>query len=269
MAASDSAGSSTSASQWVTRQRPNPQAALRLFCFPYAGGSTHIYRNWAEHLPAKIEVCAVQLPGRGNRLREAPFTRMDSLVREAAKEIAPLTDKPFAIFGHSMGAVIGFELARLLRREYATEPVRLFASGRIAPQISRDDKQTYSLPEQEFIAELRRLNGTPKEVLEHPELMQVMTPVLRADFEVTQTYEYRSEPPLGCPISAMGGLRDTDVPREDLQAWREQTTGAFSLRMFPGGHFFINTDGALLLQAVARELYQSGVLGEASRNYAG
>jgi medium-chain acyl-[acyl-carrier-protein] hydrolase len=252
----------------VTCQRPSPQAALRLFCFPYAGGGAYIYRNWAGHLPAIIEVCAIQLPGRGNRIREASFTRMEPLVQEAAKELAPLLDKPFALFGHSMGAIIAFELARLLRRQHGKEPAHLFASGRVAPQVPREDRQTYNLPEQEFIDELRRLDGTPKEVLEHPELMQVMSPVLRADFETVQTYEYRAEPPLGCPITALGGLQDADVTREHLEAWREQTTGPFSLRMFPGGHFFINTDEAMLLQAIAREFHQSGVLTEAARNYA-
>lgn len=253
-------GAKGAASRWIICPKPNPQASLRLFCFPYAGGGAYTYRNWAENLPSQIEVCPVQLPGRGNRLREAAFTRMVPLVRAIAQEMVSMLDKPFAFFGHSMGAAISFELARVLRREHLKQPSHLFVSGRIAPQIPKQDKQTYDLPEQEFIDELRRLNGTPKEVLEHPELMQMMTPLLRADFETIQTYTYEAEPPLDCPISAMGGLQDTDVPREDLDAWREQTTGPFSLRMFPGNHFFINTDQPLVLQAIAREFLQSGAL---------
>lgn len=258
MAASERMAGGTSL--WVVRQRPAPQAALRLFCLPYAGGGAYIYRDWAEQLPSKVEVCPIQLPGRGNRLREAPLTRMTPLVQAIAKEITPLLDKPFAIFGHSMGALIGFELARVLSGEQAKEPSHLFVSGRRAPQIPGADKKTYDLPEEEFIEELRRLNGTPQEVLDHPELMQVMTPILRADFETIQTYDYRVEPPLSCPIAAMGGIQDPDVPRQDLEAWREQTTGPFTLRMFPAGHFLINTARPMLLQAITKEFHQSGML---------
>lgn len=247
-------------SLWVVRQRPAPQAALRLFCLPYAGGGALIYRDWAEHLPAKVEVCPIQLPGRGNRLRETPLTRMTPLVEAIAEAITPLLDKPFAIFGHSMGALIGFELARFLGREYAKVPLHLFVSGRSAPQIRDAAKRTYDLPEPEFIEELRRLNGTPRDVLEHPELMQMMIPILRADFETIQTYEYQAGQPLDCPISAMGGIQDPDVSRQDLEAWREQTKGPFTLRMFPGGHFLINTARPMLLQAITKELHQSGVL---------
>ena len=246
---------------WVMRQRPAPQAALRLFCLPYAGGGAYIYRDWVEHLPAKVEVCPIQLPGRGNRLREAPLTRMTPLVEAIAEAITPMLDKPFAIFGHSMGALIGFELARFLGREHAKAPSHLFVSGRSAPQIRDADKRTYDLPEPEFIEELRRLNGTPQEVLEHPELMQMMIPILRADFETIQTYEYQAGQPLDCPIVAMGGIQDPDVSRQDLDAWREQTEGPFTLRMFPGGHFLINTARPMLLQAIAKELHQSGALG--------
>ncbi|HEX5709308.1 MAG TPA: thioesterase II family protein [Pyrinomonadaceae bacterium] len=247
-------------SQWVVRQRPAAQAALRLFCLPYAGGGAYIYRDWAEHLPAKVEVCPIQLPGRGNRLREAPATRMAPLVEAIAGAITPLLDKPFAIFGHSMGALIGFELARFLGREHGKVPSHLFVSGRSAPQVPDADKRTYDLPEPEFIEELRRLNGTPQEVLDHPELMQMMIPILRADFETIQTYEYQAGRPLDCPISAMGGIQDPDVTRQDLEAWREETSGPFTLRMFPGGHFLINTARPMLLQAITKELHQSGVL---------
>lgn len=246
---------------WVTNTRPNPQARLRLFCFPYAGGSTIIYRGWAEHLPPTVELWPVQLPGRGNRLREKPFTSMMPLVEAAALGITPLLDKPFAFFGHSMGAIIGFEMARLLREQRGIEPACLFASGSNPPQLKGEEKTTYNLPEAEFFEELRRLNGTPAEVLEHPELMQMMAPLLRADFETIQTYRYEpGAPPLNCPIVVMGGIQDEDISRENLEGWREHTRGSFSLRILPGDHFFINSQQQVITQIIAKALYESGAL---------
>jgi medium-chain acyl-[acyl-carrier-protein] hydrolase len=237
--------------------KPNPRAALRLFCFPYAGGGALVYRNWGEILPRDIDVCAVQLPGRGNRLRESPFNRMTQVVEAVGREIVPLLDRPYALFGHSMGAIISFELARLLRRDGLSAPTHLFASGHKAPQIPKTEPFTYNLPQAEFIEELQRLNGTPKEVLDHPELMQIMIPLLRADFESIQTYSYKDEPPLDCPITALDGLHDPGMGRETLEPWREQTTAAFNLRMFPGDHFFLHAERASLLRVIAQEAYKS------------
>ena len=153
-----------------------------------------------------------------------------------------------------MGALIGFELARLLRREHGLMPAHLFVSGRRAPQLPRDSRITYNLPEPEFLEEVRRLDGTPKEVLEHPELMEIVSPLLRADFEVVETYSYVPEPPLDCPITVFGGLRDHDVGRDVLEPWREQTASHFTLRMLPGGHFFLHSDQSLLLSLLSEEL---------------
>lgn len=227
-----------------------------MFCFPYAGGGATIYRNWPASLPSDVEVHLAHLPGRGNRLREGPFTDLMSMVRALAEAIRPLLDKPFVLFGHSMGAIISFELARQLRQESGILPVHLFASGRRAPQIPNLDPPTYNLPEAEFLEELRRLNGTPQEALKNPELMQLMSPVLRSDFSVVETYEFSPGLPLACPITAFGGLQDTGVSREQLEAWREQTTASFLVRMFPGDHFFLNTSQPLLLRALLQEIYQ-------------
>jgi medium-chain acyl-[acyl-carrier-protein] hydrolase len=203
----------------------------------------------------------VQLPGRGSRVREPAFTNMKPLVEAVAQALAPLlSDKPFAFFGHSMGASIGFELARLLRDRQRVEPACLFVSGRSAPQVPEEEKTTYNLPEAEFIEELRRLNGTPAEVLQHPELMSLMAPLLRADFETIETYRYEPGPPLTCPIVAVGGLHDEEVSREALEAWREQTRGNFTMHLFNGDHFFINTHQRELVETVARALYNTGAL---------
>lgn len=243
---------------WLGWPKPNPLAQMRLFCFPYAGGSALIYRNWPERLISEVEVCAINLPGRAQRLREAPYTRLSLLVEELAPAVRPFLDKPFAFFGHSMGAMISFELARHLRREQALAPAHLFLSGRGAPHLVKEaDTPTFDLPDEEFVRELRRLKGTPQEVLDNPELMQLMIPLLRADFTVCQTYEYRQEPPLDCPITAFGGLQDKEVPREQLEGWREHTSSTFRLVMLPGDHFFLNSQREVLLRILSQELSQS------------
>lgn len=240
---------------WIAHSRPNPRARLRLFCFPFAGGSAAIYRGWSERLPADVEVLPVELPGRASRFRDTPFRRLDEMVAKLAEALAPELDRPYAFFGHSMGALISFELARLLRRQGAEGPLRIFVSARRAPHFPADDDPVHALPEPEFIARLRELNGTPEEVLEHPELMQMMIPLLRADFEVNETYRFEGGEPLDCPISALGGLGDEEVTREHLEGWRQHTRRAFSLRMFPGDHFFLaHADRDALLQAVAQDL---------------
>lgn len=241
-------------SKWVSIPKPSRQPGQRLFCFPYAGGAASIYRGWADKVAPGIEVCPVHLPGRGNRLREESFKRMEPLLEATADALSPYLEGSFAFFGHSMGAMISFELARLLRRENRPTPAHLFLSGRPAPQRLRKHIRTYDLPEPEFIEELRRLKGTPQEVLEHPELMDMLSPILRADFELCETYQYVPEPPLACPITAFAGLKDRDATREQMEGWREHTSASFELRMFPGDHFFLHESAPQMLQIIARAM---------------
>lgn len=241
---------------WLTTRALNPRARLRLFCFPYAGGSAVIFRKWQDAFPSStgVEVCPVQLPGRGSRMHEPPFLELLPLVEAIADAVHPHFDRPFAFFGHSMGAIIAFEVARLLRRKYQMEPTRLIVSGRRAPHMPSDEPPTYNLPDAELVEELRRLNGTPGEVLENPELMQIMLRLIRADFTVVQTYTYKDEPPLRCPFTVFGGLEDEDAEGDNLTGWCEQTNGVCSVNIFEGGHFFINTSEAQLLHALKQEL---------------
>ena len=241
---------------WVTCLGPKPEAKLRLFCFHYAGGGALSFRSWSNSLPPTVEVCAVELPGRGSRLMEPPFTQLEPLIQELTRVLLPYLDKPFAFFGHSMGAIVSFELARMLRKDYDLSPVHLFVSGRCAPQVPDPDPPIHTLPEPEFLDELRRYNGTPESVLENAELMELILPTLRADFAVIETYVYTPEPLLDCPITAFGGLEDGKVSYDDLEAWREQTNADFSLQMFPGDHFYIHSAQPLLLQALSRKLHQ-------------
>lgn len=234
--------------------KPNPAASVRLFCFPYAGGSASIFHGWADQLPKSLEICPVQLPGRGGRIKEPLLTRLEPLIESLGQDLCPYLERPFSFFGHSMGAIICFELARYLRKQNLPAPLHLFVSGCSAPQIPEEGQLDYDLPEPEFIEKLRGLNGTPKEVLEHEELMKLMIPLLRSDFTMTQTYVYSPEPPLDCSITAFGGTQDFEISEGSLEAWREQTTSSFSLRMLPGDHFFVNTTQSILLPQLMAQL---------------
>lgn len=245
------------ADKWIARQKLKPNAGLRLFCFPYAGGSAAIYRGWQEEMPAEIDVCPVQLPGRESRLLEEPFTHIEPMVKALVEALKPHMDRPFAFFGHSMGALIAFELTRELRRQkLGLEPVHLFVSGRGAPQRKIERDPVHKLPHDQFVQRLRNLNGTPEAVLQNEELMELLLPILRADFEVNETYEYQDEAKLHIPIHCFGGTGDVDISLEKHDAWREQTTEAFQLKMFEGDHFFLNNPAIRqdLLQDLTAEL---------------
>lgn len=239
---------------WFAFVKPNPRADIRLFCFPYAGGSAMTYRTWPDLLPKNIEVYPVELPGRGSRMSEPPYRNMTPLVHDLGVALKPYLDKPYAFWGHSMGALIGFELARLFRRWQLPGPLQLFASGHTAPPVKSSHPPIYNLPEAEFLIELRHLEGTPEAVLNNQELMQLLIPMLRADFEVNETYCYVPEPPLDCPITVYGGANDRDVNLESLEAWREQTTAEFARHLFAGGHFFLQSAQSQVLQTLAYEL---------------
>jgi len=244
----------TGAENWIAYRRQNPRARLRLFCFPYAGGSASLFRAWPDDVPALIDVCPIQYPGRETRLSERPYKHIMSMVQALARGLRPYLDVPFAFFGHSLGAMVCYELICQLRSEGQPEPIHLFASGCRAPNIPDPDPPIHKLPEPEFIAELRRLNGTPEPVLQNTELMQLLMPVLRADFEMVETYRYTDCGLLHCPVSAFGGLNDREVSESDLVGWRELTRGAFTLRMFPGDHFFVHTARQSIVRIVSQVL---------------
>jgi medium-chain acyl-[acyl-carrier-protein] hydrolase len=241
-------------SRWLSIPRPNPTAAVRLFCLPHAGGGSAIFRRWPAALPANIEVCLVRLPGREARLREPPFTRLEPLVATLADILRPLLDRPFAFFGHSMGALVAFELARHVRARCQIAPRHLFVSARRAPQCASTDPFLHVLPEAEFRRAIRELGGTPEQVLADEELLSLLLPAVRADFTVAETYAYGEEPPLDCPITAFGGRDDPRVGDTQLDAWRQQTRRDFRRYMFPGGHFFIHSAEAPLLDVLALQL---------------
>jgi len=233
--------------KWLTFPRPNPQAAMRLFCFSYAGGGASTFRPWLQHLAPSIELCAVQLPGRENRLREAPLTQIDPIVDILDQMLPAYFDKPFALFGHSLGAILAFELARALRNRPEARLAHVFVSARIAPQAIDPEPPIYQLPEAQFLAKLRQLNGTPAMVFEHEELLEMLMPILRADFALNETYVYRPEPPLD-------GTEDPKVSESELKEWSAQAAGRFALKMFPGDHFFVSSAQQAIVSLINGEL---------------
>jgi medium-chain acyl-[acyl-carrier-protein] hydrolase len=241
---------------WIIYPKPNPKAYMRLFCFPYAGAGASIFRTWSAQLPPDIEVCSVQLPGRESRLKEPLFTDLAPLIHALTPALLPHLDLPFVFFGHSVGALISFEVARQLRRLQHSNPLHLFISGRQAPQLPAIDPPIHQLPDAEFKEELDRYNGTPRNVLQNVELMDLFLPILRADIAIDETYVYAPEAPLDGSISVFGGLGDGKVSRDSLSAWRDQTYGTFSLRMFPGDHFFLRSQQGALLEAISHDLVQ-------------
>jgi medium-chain acyl-[acyl-carrier-protein] hydrolase len=246
------------ATPWVMR-RPRPATApparLRLFCLPYAGGSASIFRSWPQVLPREVDVCAVQPPGRGNRLGEAPFVRLDDLLPPLVDALLPLLDLPYAFFGHSLGALVALELARRLRARVGAQPAVLLVSACRAPQLPDHASPIHELPDDRFLARLAQVNGIPAEVLENRDLLDLLLPLLRADVEMAETYRWQPGAPLGCRITALGSEGDPFVPRADVDAWRVHTTGSFSARTLPGAHFFIHTAESELLEVISGELW--------------
>jgi medium-chain acyl-[acyl-carrier-protein] hydrolase len=203
-----------------------------------------------------VEVCAVQLPGRENRLLEPPFTRLEPLVEALAGALLPYLDRPYALFGHSMGGLLGFELIRRLRRLGAPTPQRFFVSACRAPQLPRRARPIHDLPDDELVESLRAFRGTPTRVLQDRELMQLVLPALRADFGVLETYAYTAEARLECPLEVFGGLQDETVPLPELAGWSDQAGREYSQRMLPGHHFFLHEGEGrrILLRAIGASL---------------
>ncbi|HEX8183430.1 MAG TPA: thioesterase domain-containing protein [Blastocatellia bacterium] len=245
---------SSRTNRWIAYHRPSPNAKLRLFCFPYAGGGASVYKNWRNIMPQSIEVCPVQLPGREGRVSEPAFTRITSLVEALSEEILPLLDRPFAFFGHSLGGRICFEVARHLQRNYDLTPAHLFVSACSAPHLPNTEKSLHDLPHDKLVEKLRLLNGTSGRILDHPRILRMLLPAIRADFEIYDTYKYSPGPLDNCPITVFGGDCDPVVGPDHLRAWRELAMSDFNLRLFPGDHFFVHTALSFVIRVVSETL---------------
>lgn len=245
---------SPSPNAWLPFRRPLPAARMRLFALPFAGGGASLFRLWPDGLPSDVELCAIQLPGRETRYREPGFVRMTELIPELAAAIEPLLDRPFAIFGHSMGSLIALELSRELRRRGARMPASLIVAGHAAPQLPRRSPILHTLSDAAFRTELRRLNGTPTTVLDNDELLDVFMPTLRADFALSETYDCHDQPPLDVPLIVLGGTHDPRACRDELEQWRVHSAGPFRVEMFDGDHFFITSHRNELLASLTNVL---------------
>lgn len=227
-------------SSWVRTFCKRPDARLKMFCFPHAGGGASAYRLWHAGLPPSVEVCAVQLPGREGRFGEAPVRNIEVLVGLLAERLAAHCVRPFVFFGHSMGAVVACELARVLAARGESVPEQLIVSARRPPHVPDMQPPIHLLDDQAFISEIeRRYGGIPEEVRAEPDLMALLLPSLRADIEALELFQPCSRAPLPMPITVFGGEQDRLVPRAHLEAWRSETAAAFRVRSFAGSHFYL------------------------------
>ncbi|MGO7169637.1 thioesterase II family protein [Rhizobium leguminosarum] len=235
-------------SSWLLR-RVQRDARIRLFCFPYAAGNPAAYLAWQEVLGPSVEVCAIQFPGRGRRLREANIDRLDPLVHRLAPVISSECNLPFSFFGHSLGALVAFELARFCKRMNIRQPEQIIVSGCEAPSMRTQDDALHLLDDEHLIAELREYNGTPAEILDHQEYMALALPSIRADFAIAETYEYRPGVRLDQPLHVLAGVGDRIVPSDRVPQWLNETTRPGSVHWFEGDHFFVDAqrDGVAIL----------------------
>lgn len=237
---------------WVARPVPRPGASVRLFCLPYAGAGANAFRGWAARLPelTDVEVLPIRPPGREGRLGEPPHTDVERL----ADGVEGWLDRPYCLYGHSVGARIAFDLARELRRRARPAPRLLCVSGCPAPQLPVPTPEDSRLDDAAFLRRVTELGAMPSVVLENEELRELVLPALRADFAYVDTYEYRAQEPLSFPLHAIGGDADPEAPVDSVRAWGRQTSAGFRCSVLPGDHFFIHSAADRMLAVLARSI---------------
>lgn len=233
---------------------------IKIFCFPYAGGSARIYKSWQRYLPRELEIVPVEVKGRGRRYAEKLADNMDEMVIDVLEQIKDQLNKTrFVFYGHSMGAVIAHELCYLLIAEDLPRPLHLFLTGREAPQtqkIKPDNEKMYLLPEEKFIDKLKDYGGTPKEVLENDELMNIFTPILRGDFKACDTYQHTVREALfDFGITVITGLEE-DLEDTQINGWQMFTKKKLHSYKFPGGHFFIHQYTFDILRIICKTIFE-------------
>lgn len=224
--------------QWIVTPAARPDAKMRLVCFPFAGGSAAFYNEWQKHIPRHIEVSAVELPGRGMRFGESLRYHMTSIAEPIVELLKALSDKPYVIFGHSMGSLIGYEISRRMQA-LGKGPLALLASGRRAPCVPLSDPPLHTLDDHALVRRLGEYNGTPAEVLNDPDMRGLFLPIIRADLQINDTYAQGADSSLKCPIYAFAGEDDPEAPPVMVERWSAMTSGEFSMNRFKGGHFFL------------------------------
>jgi len=236
------------------RKKDRPDARLRLFCFTYAASSAQIFHGWNDHVPEWIEVSGCEMPGHGARLVEKPIDTQDAAALEIADLLEPLLDRPYALFGHCLGAALAYEATRILRDRGKPQPVHLFTSGARGPHLGIPIADVESMGDDEFIQHMHKAYSAPIQFLTHPEMRPLFLPMVRADARMTQNYRYTPGPPMGYPVTAVAGETDGDVQMEHLEGWRQHTTADVATRLYPGNHFFFLESAPKLLADFAGEL---------------
>lgn len=243
------------ATPWILKGQLNPEARCRLFCLPHSGSGASQFSSWQKFFPDILEVCPIQLPGRESRLREAPLTQIQRMAEILASELKQYLDRPYILYGYSLGALIAFELARQLRRQKVALPICLYALARPAPHLAQTKHPLHQLPDDTFLVELcRQFDGMSPAILQDKELMNLLLPILRADVTALETYVYQAEDPLQCSIRAFGGSSDTTTTEEEMRGWKQHTLGSFEMRIFPGDHFFIRTNQQSIIDSIAAQI---------------
>ncbi|MGP1680942.1 MAG: thioesterase II family protein [Giesbergeria sp.] len=237
---------------WIRPYRTHGEQ-IRLICFPYAGGGPQVFQKWVEWLPASVGLYAVHLPGRGTRMCDAPIDQLGPIVSALVDALRPMQYLPFAFFGHSMGALLAFETARALRHS-GSAPRLLIVSGCRSPRLIEGREKMHNLSEESFIRKLAELGGTPAEVFQHKELLELLMPTLRADFAVIDSYNYTPTTPLNCPITALAGVQDDFAPASMMKEWQLETLGSFSMNRIQGQHFFIHDAEIEISSIVVRNI---------------
>jgi medium-chain acyl-[acyl-carrier-protein] hydrolase len=232
-------------------------AYARVYCLPHAGGTAGIFRYWQKLLPPDIDFCAIEYPGHGSRLGEPLLDTIEQVARSVADAVAAGPNVPYALLGHSMGSLVSFEACHVLAARRAAMPRLLIACGHRAPRAPRSTPPVHEAPHAEFVAHLRELGATPPEVFSSPDLLELMLPILRADFRACETYRPHDRSRLHINIAAYGGLRDADTSRDELFAWQQETTGECVVRMFPGGHFFVSDCADRVVATLERDLREA------------
>lgn len=240
---------------WANRRRVTGSTERgRLICLPHAGAGASSYASWARLLPDDVSLLPVHLPGREGRRREPPYEDVHALVADLAPAVGALGDRPYAVFGHSLGALVAFELVREVAELGLPMPIGLYVSGRPAPHVAFRGRPLWTLSDADLVAQLRALGGTPQVLLEHPKLLSAFLPALRADLRVNEDYEFKPEQPLDVPITAFAAADDSRARATDMASWADHTTASFALTELAGGHFAVMADPTVVLNRVVADL---------------
>ncbi|MCY0935108.1 thioesterase II family protein [Streptomyces sp. H34-S4] len=243
----------TAAGAWVRRFHPARDAAVRLVCFPHSGGSASYFSPLSRALSPAVDVAMVQYPGRADRRAEPFITDVREMADQLVGELLPWCDRPVALFGHSLGATVAFEVA--LRLESAgIRPVTLFASSRRAPSAHRENEYTHLADDEWVLSTVKDQSASANELVVDDALLRLNLPVLRADYQAAETYRYRPGPLLSCPVTALNGDADSRVTRQEAAAWGAHTSAATTFHWFPGGHFYLNTHVAEVVSLLRGQL---------------